>query len=60
MLDFGLSKMVKEDLGQKTFTGFIGNLNYASPEMKKRYILKKRGPVHFYSNDQWGLKQMYQ
>ena len=58
-LDFGLSRFVKEDIGEKTITRFVGSLHITSPEMRKTYYLKKAMWVDLYYNDQWGLEQLY-
>ena len=34
-IDFGLSTIIKEELGTKTFTDFVGSMNFASDEMVK-------------------------
>ena len=58
-LDFGLSRFVKEDIGEKTLSRFVGTLSNTSPEMRKTYYLKKAMWVDLYYNDQWGLEQLY-
>ena len=55
LLDFGLSKIIKEKIGQKTYTKFVGSFQQASSEMQKTYFLKKKLLVNLYYNDQWGL-----
>ena len=59
-MDFGLSKMVAEKVGQKSYTNFIGTFPYVSPEMQKTYFLRQRLPVDLYENDQCGLKKIYE
>ena len=59
-LDFGLSRFVKEDIGEKTLSRFVGTVNIASPEMKKTYFLRKAMWVDLYYNDQWGLEHLYE
>lgn len=36
-IDFGLSKIIKENIGKKSKTKFAGTLSYCSDEMKKCY-----------------------
>ncbi len=38
-IDFGLSKFVKQDIGYKTLTSFVGTFKSSIPEMKKLYLL---------------------
>ena len=58
-LDFGLSKFVKEDVGEKTLSKFVGTIHSASPQMRKTYYLNKAMWVDLYYNDLWGLEQFY-
>ena len=58
-LDFGLSRFVKEEIGEKTLTKFVGTLHVTSPQMKKTYYLNKAMWVDLYYNDQWGLQKLY-
>ena len=37
-IDFGLSRLVEEDVGFRTMTNYIGSMEYWSPEMGKCYI----------------------
>ena len=39
-IDFGLSTIIKEEIGIKTFTSFAGSMNFASEEMVKSYEKK--------------------
>ena len=55
-IDFGLSSLIKEELGYKTFTHFLGTLSYSSDEMKKAYYLNKPKLIDLYHNDSVGLK----
>ena len=32
-IDFGLSKFIKQEVGFKTVTNYIGSINFWSPEM---------------------------
>ena len=54
-LDFGLSRILGEELGQKTLTGFVGTFEVTSKEMQKLYFLKNRSLVDLYHNDVCGL-----
>ena len=58
-LDFGLSRIVKENIGEPTLTRFVGTLCEASPQMKKTYFLKSGLKVDLYHNDLWGLQKLY-
>jgi hypothetical protein len=46
---------VKEPIGKKSKTKFIGTYSYASPEMKKLCLLKGFGYVDLYYNDLYSL-----
>ena len=59
-LDFGFSKVLKEGIGSKTFTKFIGTYKFTSSEMKKSYVLQDSLFVDLYFNDICGLKLVYQ
>jgi hypothetical protein len=50
---------VKEPIGKKSKTKFIGTFSYASPEMKKLYFLKDYGYVDLYYNDLYGLLEVF-
>jgi serine/threonine protein kinase len=54
-IDFGLSEIVKEDCGLKSFCAFRGTPNYCSPEMME---ILGMGPavVDLYYNDACGLE----
>lgn len=58
-IDFGLSRFVKENIGEKTLTRFVGTLCNASPQMRKTYCLNTGLWVDLYYNDQWGLEKLY-
>ncbi len=49
-IDFGLTKSLKESVGEKTLTEFVGTFNYASPDMKQ-LISSGKGYVDMYAND---------
>ena len=50
-IDFGLSNIIKEEVGFKTFTSFSGTVRFSSEEMKKLYVLQEKGYVDLYHND---------
>jgi hypothetical protein len=50
---------VKEPIGKKSKTKFIGTFSYASPDMKKLYFLKDAGYVDLYYNDLYGLLKVF-
>jgi serine/threonine protein kinase len=54
-IDFGLSRIIKEQLGSKTFTSFLGSLSYCYDEMVKLYLDETSGFVDLYYNDAFGL-----
>jgi serine/threonine protein kinase len=56
-IDFGLSKVIEEGIGFKTFTSFRGTPQYVSKEMLKLFSIERRsGYVDLYYNDLIGLK----
>ncbi len=54
-IDFGLSKFVKEDIGFKTWTKFVGNYKSSSAEIKKLYYLRTPNYIDLYYNDLFAL-----
>ena len=40
-IDFGLSRLVEENIGFKTITNYVGTIDYWSPEMGKCFREKK-------------------
>ena len=54
-LDFSFTKIIKEKIGHKTFTGFYGTYNYCCPEMKKLFLLGEMSYVDLYLNDLYSL-----
>lgn len=58
-IDFGLSKVVNEDLGFKTLTSYHGTPKYVSAEMLKLFSIDaKEDYVDLYYNDLVGLKRV--
>ena len=57
-IDFGLSRIVKENIGETTVTRFVGTFCNVSPQMQKTYRLNKGFWVDLYYNDLWGLEQL--
>lgn len=55
-IDFGLSILIEEDIGYKSFSNFIGTLAYCSEEMKKTFFLHKPKLLDLYYNDAISLK----
>lgn len=53
LIDFGMSKVVLEQLGSKSLTCREGTPNYMSPDMHE---LTGKGMVDLYYNDLWALK----
>ena len=56
-LDFGFARYIREPIGEKTKTHFIGTYSYTLEEMKKAYILKQKNFVDIYYNDVFGLEK---
>ena len=55
-IDFGLSELVKENPGTKSWTLFSGSLNYCSKEMKSCFNKKTSNQVDLYYNDLCALE----
>ena len=51
MIDFGLSKIIKEEVGFQTLTKYAGSVTFCSCEMAILSVTKKRGNIDLYSND---------
>lgn len=56
-LDFGMTRFVLEPAGYLSLTRFMGTHPFASPQMKKLYLLNSKGLVDLYFNDAYGLEQ---
>jgi serine/threonine protein kinase len=55
-IDFGLSMFVKEKLGFKTTTHFVGSLKYSTKEMAESFYSLHKTSVDLYYNDLHCLK----
>lgn len=56
-IDFGLSEIIEENCGFKTFTNFIGTPKYTSKEMRQLLAVDSLGDyVDLYYNDLVGLQ----
>ena len=55
-IDFGLSTIIKEEIGTKTYTDFVGSIKFASEEMIKSYEKKAKMNIDLYYNDLHGLQ----
>lgn len=55
LIDFGLSNVVKEVIGEESFTHYFGTYSHCLPEMKDLLLKKSFGYVDFYYNDVHGL-----
>lgn len=55
-IDFGISRIIEEDIGEKSFTFFRGSLNYCSLEMAGIYGKSNGNFIDLYYNDVIGLK----
>ena len=58
-IDFGLSTVVKEKPGQKTYTGFCGTFEHSYSEMKTLLIETSKGYVDLFYNDLFGVKSSF-
>ena len=58
-IDFGLSTVVKEKPGQKTYTGFCGTFEHSYSEMKTLLIESTKGYVDLFYNDLFGVKNSF-
>ena len=55
-IDFGLSRFIKEEIGNRTSTLFVGSVNFCCSDMKKAYTSKKPKKVDLYYNDLFCLE----
>lgn len=51
LIDFGLSRLIAQKVGEKTLTSFAGSLKYCSEAMRKVYLCGSKGYVDLYHND---------
>ena len=57
-IDFGLSDMIKQICGNKTFTNFVGTAPYVSKEMLQLLSIDSTGDfIDLYYNDLIGLEK---
>jgi hypothetical protein len=56
LIDFGISNVINENVGEKTMTNFIGTFEYSTEEMKKLFFSKETQPIDLYWNDVYSLK----
>ena len=42
-IDFGFATVLKEKIGEKSTTKFIGTYRYTTPELQRLYLLKNPG-----------------
>lgn len=58
-IDYGLSKIIKEEIGHKTFSSFSGSLEFVSTEMLGLFAVTstKKDYVDLYYNDLIGLQK---
>lgn len=59
-IDFGLTMLINEKVGQKTFTHYFGTYGYSSPEMKAIFNEASINYIDLYYNDLHGLKMSLQ
>ena len=56
-LDFGFTTFLTENIGEKTYTKFVGTFKYTYDEIQKLYYLDRGDKVDFYYNDVYGLER---
>ena len=56
-IDFGFATLLKEKIGEKSKSKFIGTYSYTTPELQRLYSSKHLGEVDFYYNDLFELKK---
>ncbi len=57
-IDFGLSRLIGEFLGFKTYTHFRGSLNFVSEEMMQLFQQSSSKRIDLYFNDLFALKNL--
>lgn len=58
-IDFGLSMLLAEKVGEKTLTHFFGTFGHSSPEMREIFNEFKMCHVDLYYNDLYGLQTSF-
>ena len=56
-MDFGFTIFLRESVGEKTYSKFIGTFRYTYDEIQKLYYLSEGDRVDFYYNDVYGLER---
>ncbi len=56
-IDFGLSNILRQTQGQKSYTKFVGTYAFCTREMQKVFSLKESGYIDLYYNDIHGLRK---
>ena len=56
-LDFGFTTCLRESIGEKSQTKFIGTFKYVIDEIQDLYYLGLSGKADFYYNDVVGLER---
>lgn len=59
-IDFGLSQVLSEKPGERTFTKYFGTFQNSSEEMKGLFYSSKKGYVDLFYNDLFGLKVVFE
>ena len=59
-MDFGLSRTLKEEVGHKSITGFVGTYSYSSTEMRRLFLIRTRKEIDLYYNDVVGLRKCFE
>lgn len=57
-IDFGLSKIIQENVGEMTLTNFFGTFAFCSSEMKNLMGMNKVGFIDLYFNDYYCLRKV--
>ena len=55
-IDYGLSIVIDDVVGYKTYSNFVGTLAYCSDKKKKTYFIQKARLIDLYHNDSVSLK----
>lgn len=58
-IDFGLSNLIPQKIGRKSYTMYLGTANYCSAEMSKIITKQNGGFVDLYYNDICCLKKVF-
>lgn len=57
LIDFGLSKIIAEEIGTPSVSSFVGSMNFCSEEMLELFLNDRLGLVDLYINDAISLEK---